>query len=399
MSLSPSNFNAQRYYLSDPERLKKAILRACLSDEARADAIYMSNVKPINLETVKAHFGAHWQKVSARVMALIEESVQAHIDDGDFFVLLGDGRIAVIFGAKDPIRIQQQTARIAAQVNQTIKNSSVLKGVTVGATAVGLSEEQALKAGDAPETLRKVLDTTQARQEKAEAAAAKAVEETGRARFWPVFEFARKRVPLYLAELDPSSVGSGPQSDLGGRYGLDVDQFVIKTASHALVRGASDADLIVPVGYFSVVKEEHFQKLLDMLRVLPDQDRRRLTAMVTGLDPEADKELLESLPTRFREVGVETALEVDAKTAGLMAKTAHLDLRLVACRSDTAGVAAEDIDAVLERCQRYEVPTFASRVRRVGDSRDAKKRGFHFAAGPGVAPALQTIGETLIVED
>ncbi|MCR9255944.1 MAG: hypothetical protein NXI16_07595, partial [Alphaproteobacteria bacterium] len=389
MDFGISSYHPQKVHLSDPDRLKSAVEKACRGNGSLADEIFLSNVKPVDLDSVKKKLGRRWASVAKEVMLVVENSVLPDLDPEDLLIVLGDGQTAILFGTTDAAHIQQQSAKFAAVTNHALGKAGIPQAVLVGANPLKMTGAEAIAAVETPATFHKMVREKEAEQL---VKPTRLLDEPGNSvKYAPILEIGRRMVRRYLATPE---FGNPKALRAPGSFGSPKDRFMLQSSAREIGRAKSDAGVVVPLGVEAVNDERGRESLLKTLGVLPTQERGRMVLLFRNPTEKSDLAALEKLPTMLNNFGIRMGFCLNKDTLGLADRLLRFDLALLGYDCKGYKPKETNVDGFLALCQRSVVPSLAIEVNRVSVSRDAKKRGFAMMAGKGVAPALTSMRDS-----
>jgi len=402
MDFGIRSYHPQKVHISDPLRLKAAVEKACRGNASLAEDVFLSNIKPVDLDKVKKKLGRKWTSIAKEVMLVVENSVLPDLDPEDLLIVLGDGQTAILFGTQDTGRIQEKSAHFAAQTNYALGRAGLSEAVLVGATPLKMTGEEMLAAAKEPAAFQELVETKGAERVPAPPPKAPPSAETApdgpanRVKYAPILEIGRRMVRRYLATAD---FKNPKELRAPGSFGSPRDRFMLHASAREIGRAKSDAGVVIPLNVSTVLEEKGRESLLKTLGVLPKQERGRMILLFRDLDAKMNVGSLGKLPTLLDGFGIKVGFCLNKDTLDLAEPLLRLDLATLAF--DCKGYKAKEthVDDFLGACQRYVVPSLAVEVNRVSVSRDAKKRGFAMMVGKGVAPTLASMRDSFELPD
>lgn len=392
------SYSDQKLDPSNPAVFKKRMLAFCKANQNAARALLAGNIQLLGFEHVSASFGDKWPKVKARVHLLTESIIKKHISRDDIYVLANDEQFIVLFAKTDTALAERRAKRISDEVNRTLHG---FNDGTEGLSAKAVVFEVPAKE---PETLASAEDLSksveEAREEK-EAEERRAFEEAKdemRLTYWPVANIRKRLVSMYQAQVVvPEGKMPEVESDSGALEAA-LDTFALAASIPALVEAVENkkrAFLIVPVHLETLDIKRFRDAYLNQCRELPQISSKRLILMVDGVPDDVPQSKLHGV---FAYVAPFVAGFVGRFHVGFERGDKLGGISLVGMAADGSGIAAPSdldsraLDAFLQRNRVGKSRGFFTGATSVDAATMARKVGFDYVQGIGVAPAMGQFG-------
>ncbi len=392
------SYSDQKLDTSDPAVFKQRMLAFCRKNENAARALLAGNIQLLGFEHVSESFGDKWPRVKARVHLLTESIIKKHISRDDIYVRANDEQFIVLFAKTDTALAERRAKRISEEVKRTLHG---FNDGTEGLSAKAMVFEVPAKD---PEKLASAADLSksveEAREEK-EAEERRAFDEAKdemRLTFWPIANVRKRLVSMYQANVVVPE-GKMPEVESeSGALEAALDTFALGASVPALAEalGArSRAFLVVPVHLETLDVKRFREAYLDQCRELPQVSSKRLLLMVDGIPDDVPQSKLHAV---FSYVAPFVAGFVGRFHAGFERGEKLGGVSFVGLAVSGAGVAGgTDLDeraygAFVERNRVGKSRGFFTEAETIDAATMARKAGFDYVQGIGVAPAMSQFG-------
>ena len=383
------------------------ILSFVRTNKTAADALVAGNIQMLGFDSLKERFGDQWEAMRAKVHLLSESVIKKLVAPEDVFVLLPNDQYIVLFGNSDHAKAAVVAKKIVEEV------SAKLAGAGAGADAVSVRALvlEVPTTGDKPlqtiEGLGETVEETQRKAEEADAAAVVDAQDKLAMRYWPVANVKKKLVSAYQCELHvPAEHDLDLDLEQGSETGAmeaAIDGMTMELAGKALQEAYEKnwrAFMVVPVHSETLSVKVFREKYIEVCKELPEVSSKRLLLLVKGLPDDVPQGRIHTL---FGYVGAFVAgfvghfsLEFDRAEQLLGARM----LGISAAGDAINQPSEEDVLALrkfIKSNEKAKLRGFFQGVRQPEAGMTARKCGFEYVQGPGVAPSMPMAGKVFKV--
>lgn len=395
--------STQKLDHENPTAFAQRMMSFCRTNRAAAKALLAGNIQLLGFEHVRDLFGANWGKVKDQVHQLAEMVIRKHITEQDVYLLVNDEQYVVLFGIDDRPTAEHKSRRIADEVNSRLADfADGTEGVTVRPLVLELPREEPARLETA-DALTKTVEDARREREGADRAAFDAAKTEMRLTYWPVANFRKRIVSMYQANVvaPPGTLPSvGSET---GALEAALDSFTIGRAAVALVDAAARGDrafLIIPVHFETLNVKRFREALIEQCRLLPHLAETRALLMVRGLPDDVPQSKLHAV---LNYVAPFVGGFIGEFGIGFQRRDRLAGIALVGAATVATGF--DDPDArCLEMLSRFVAKNriahtrcFLTDASTLDTAMAARRAGFDYVQGTGVAPAMAQFGAVFAI--
>lgn len=381
----------------DADSFEARVLKLCEENEKASDALVSGSVQMLGLDNLKKNFGDNWEKVRSRVATMVEAVVIRHLSGGDIFFDMGNDQYVVLFQNLSAEEGHKKAAQIGRDIDVRLAGDEAGQEIIVETISVELPRDDPSQLANQDNLNKMVKSRVDQKREKLEAVIPNGLAES-HIEYWPVANMAERQVSGYYATpvLSENRDFLEALSLPGGA--IEIEVFVLNALADYLRTVDKDGDsafLCLPIHYRNIVNDKYREKLMEVLRHTPESANHFLYIILTDvpedilqtnmaraigyMGPMVAGFICQFSPgfNRFRDVKSGAIKGFGIYGGGLDFKDQKtvMDISQFADASEESGTPS----CILN------LPT-----REAGTM--ARKLGYTFVQGPGVAPPMRSVG-------